>query len=144
MTRSEVLRAFDEAERALDPAERAAWLRFAVVGGGERGVALARRLAAFANQTPRRPEVTISLVEGGPRILPEHPLPRARRAASQLAKLGVDVWHRAVVVGADDEGLDIRAPRGEPVRLPARTVLWATAAPLKDLSSTRRTTRVTI
>ncbi len=36
-----ILRAFEEAERESDAARRAAWLRFAVIGGGPTGVELA-------------------------------------------------------------------------------------------------------
>jgi hypothetical protein len=114
-----VLRAIGLADLASDPDERDAWLRFAVVNG-HLGPGAAR----------------ISLVEGGPRILPRRSQIRARRAARRLAERGVDIWQRALVVGADEEGLDIRAPGGVPVRLPARTVLWA----LKDLSNAPRTT----
>jgi NADH:ubiquinone reductase (H+-translocating) len=131
-----VLRAIGLADLASDPDERDAWLRFAVVGGGATGVALATQLAAFIDERLGPRAATISLVEGGPRILPRRSQARARRAARRLAERGVHIWQRALVVGADEEGLDIRAPGGVPVRLPARTVLWA----LKDLSSTPRTT----
>lgn len=140
--RSQLLRAFELAELEGDPA----WLRFAVVGGGETGVGLAGRLAALANRTLGRGEATISLVEAAPRILPYFPERRQRRAVHKLAKLGVDIWLRAMVVGGDSKGLDILSPGGVPVRLPAATVLWACScpAPLKDLSNTPPTTRVTI
>jgi NADH dehydrogenase len=130
--RSQVLRAFELAELATDPAERAAWLRFAVVGGGPTGIELAGQIADLAQRT-LRPDyrgidtrgTLISLVEGGPRVLPEFPEPLQRRAASDLAQLGVDVWHRARVVDTDDEGLDVLSASGALVRVPARTVLWA-------------------
>jgi NADH dehydrogenase len=131
-----VLRAIGLADLAPDPVERDAWLRFAVVGGGETGVAMAAQLATLVNNRLGRGAATISLVEAGPRILPRRSHARARRAARRLAERGVDIWQRALVVGSDQEGLDIRAPGGVPVRLPARTVLWA----LKDLSNTPRTT----
>jgi NADH dehydrogenase FAD-containing subunit len=134
--RMPVLRAIALAELTSD----ADWLRFAVVGGGERGVALAAQLATLVNRRVAGGAATISLVEGGPRILPRRSQARARRTARRLAERGVDIWQRAYVVAADDEGLDIRAPGGVPVRLPARTVLWA----LTDLSSTPRRTPVTI
>jgi NADH dehydrogenase len=131
--RSRILRAFELAELATDPAERAAWLRFAVVGAGPTGIELAGQVAALAQRTLRTDyraidttRATISLVEGGPRVLPEFDEPIQRRAASDLAALGVDVWQRARVVDADDEGLDILSASGALVRAPARTILWAT------------------
>jgi NADH:ubiquinone reductase (H+-translocating) len=51
--RSHVLRAFERAELATDPAERDAWLRFAVVGGGPTGIELAGQIAALAHRTLR-------------------------------------------------------------------------------------------
>ena len=126
-------------QRAADDPE---WLRFAVVGGGETGVALAAWLAKRANRALGRHTATISLVEAAPRILPYAGERLQRRTTYRLAGLGVDIWQRAMVVAADDEGLDIQAPSGVPVRLPARTVLWATG--LKNLSDTAPRTGVTI
>jgi NADH dehydrogenase len=128
--RSRIRRALELAHMATDPGERAAWRRFVVVGGGPTGIELAGRLAALDI-----PHARVSLVEGGPRVLPHFPVAVQRRAASELAKLGVDVWQRARVVDADDEGIDIRSASGALLRAPARTVLWAdgvTASPLAD------------
>ena len=136
--RSQVLRAFELAELAPDPAERAAWLRFAVVGGGPTGIELAGQVAALARSTLRPDyrridtrEARVSLLEAGPRVLPDFPEPLRLRAARELAALGVDVWLRANVVDADDEGVDIAGG----LRVPARTVIWAGgvhASPLAD------------
>jgi NADH dehydrogenase len=141
--RSQVLRAFELAELATDPAERTAWLRFAVIGGGPTGIELAGQIAALAQRTLRTDyrnidttRATISLVEGGSRVLSEFDEPVQRRAAADLAELGVDVWQRARVVDVDDDGLDILSASGALVRAPARTVLWATGvkpSPLAEL-----------
>ena len=140
--RSQVLRAFELAELATDPAERAAWLRFAVVGGGPTGIELAGQIADLAQRTLRPDyraidtrEALVSLVEGGPRVLAEFPEPLRRRAASDLAELGVDVWHRARVVDTDDEGLDVLSASGALVRVPARTVLWAAGVRASPLAA---------
>jgi NADH:ubiquinone reductase (H+-translocating) len=140
--RSRVLRAFELAELAQDPADRAAWLRFAVVGGGPTGIELAGQIAALAQSTLPSDyrsidtrDARVSLVEGGPRILSEFPEPIQRRAASDLAALGVDVWQRARVVDVDDEGLDILSASGALVRAPARTVLWATGVKASPLAA---------
>src|SRR5690606_22412925 len=49
--RRKLLLAFERAEAADDPAEREAWLSFAVVGGGPTGVELAGTLAEIARHT---------------------------------------------------------------------------------------------
>ena len=46
--RNRIYGAFEEAERAEDPAEREQWLTFVVIGGGPTGVELAGELAIIA------------------------------------------------------------------------------------------------
>jgi NADH dehydrogenase len=136
--RSRVLRAFERAELATDEDERAGWLRFAIVGGGPTGIELAGQIAALAQRTLPRDyrdidtrATRISLLEAGPRVLPDFPEPLRLRAAADLAALGVDVWLRAGVVGIDDEGVELAVG----ARIPARTVIWAAgvrASPLAE------------
>ena len=52
--RRRLLLAFERAEAEPDPAKRAAWLHFAIVGGGPTGVELAGTLAEIARHTLRR------------------------------------------------------------------------------------------
>ncbi len=49
--RRRILIAFERAEREPDPAKRAAWLTFVVIGGGPTGVELAGTLAEIARHT---------------------------------------------------------------------------------------------
>ena len=49
--RNRIYSAFEEAERAEDPAERQRWLTFVVVGGGPTGVELAGELSIIARHT---------------------------------------------------------------------------------------------
>lgn len=51
--RRKLLLAFERAEAEPDPAKKAAWLSFAVVGGGPTGVELAGTLAEIARHTLR-------------------------------------------------------------------------------------------
>jgi NADH dehydrogenase FAD-containing subunit len=101
--------------RALKLADEtgdATWLRFAVVGGGQAGVELAGEIADLVGA--RRARISL--------LLPSVPEPDRRSAVRDLVERGVDVWVGAPVVDADDEGLEI----GGALRLPARTVMWAT------------------
>jgi NADH dehydrogenase len=97
--RSRILLAFERAEREADPAKRAAWLTFVVVGAGATGVELAGTLAEIARQTlkgefrrydPRNARVV--LVEGADRVLPPYPAALSEKARLQLERLGVTVW----------------------------------------------------
>src|SRR5688500_14829460 len=73
--RRRLLLAFERAEAESDPAKRAAWLSFAIVGGGPTGVELAGTLAEIARHTLRNEfrnidpsEARVRLLEAGPRV----------------------------------------------------------------------------
>jgi NADH dehydrogenase len=125
--RSRILLAFERAERESDPAKRAAWLTFVVVGAGATGVELAGTLAEIARQTlkgefrrydPRNARVV--LVEGADRVLPPYPAELSEKARLQLERLGVTVWLGKRVTGVDEEGVAMGDER-----LESKTVLWA-------------------
>jgi len=129
--RARVLHAFEQAELATDPAERDAWLRFVVVGGGPTGVELAGALGELAEHTMagefRRiasGDARILLVEGAPRILSMYVPRMSAHAVSALEDLGVAVLTRTKVIGIDAGGVDIETPAGRE-SLAAKTVLWA-------------------
>jgi NADH:ubiquinone reductase (H+-translocating) len=106
-----------------DPVRRAAWLTFAVVGGGPTGVELAGGLAELACELPAGHAgraARIILFERGERLLPDYPAPVGRRARDLLERVGVEVRTHAAVAGVEADG--VRLP-GE--RVTARTVLWA-------------------
>ena len=137
--RSRVLGAFERAELASDPAERDAWMTFAVVGGGPTGVELAGQIAELARRT-LRPDfravdtatARIALLEAGPDVLGDYPEPLRRRAVRDLDRLGVTVRTGAAVTGIDGDEVTTLGPDGLHA-VPARTVLWAagvTASPL--------------
>jgi len=125
--RARILTAFEQAEREDVPARRAAWLTFAVIGGGATGVELAGTLAEIARHTlagefrhidPRKARIV--LIEGSDRVLPPYPADLSHKALVQLERLGVTVWRGKRVTGVDAEGVAMGAER-----LQAKTVLWA-------------------
>lgn len=144
--RRRVLLAFERAESETDPAERAAWLSFAVVGGGPTGVEMAGTLAEIARHTLRGEykridsrATHITLVEGAARVLGALPEDLSARATQQLEKLGVRVLAGARVTSIDASGLDYDSGAGTQ-RLAARTVIWAAgvaASPLGRLLAER-------
>ncbi len=133
--RTRVLLAFEHAERETDPAKRAPWLTFVVIGAGATGVELAGTLAEIARRTlqgefrrfdPRNTRVV--LVEGTDRVLPPYPADLSEKSRLQLERLGVTVWLGKRVTAVDAEGVSLGADR-----IAARTVLWAagvTSSPL--------------
>ncbi len=125
--RRRLLLAFERAEMALDPDERAALLTFVVVGGGPTGVELAGAIAELARMAlatdfrhidPRQTRVI--LVEAGPRLLPVMPERLSAIAKRALERLGVEVRLGQALTGCDAAGATVA---GE--RVAARTILWA-------------------
>ncbi|MFP4069915.1 MAG: NAD(P)/FAD-dependent oxidoreductase [Verrucomicrobiota bacterium] len=96
--RHDLLLAFEEAERELDPARRQALMRTVVIGGGPTGVELAGAIAElskrvlakdFRNIETERAEIV--LLEVAPRILLPFSEKLSDSAKKQLEDLGVDV-----------------------------------------------------
>ena len=134
--RRRILTAFERAEAEDDAAQRAAWLTFAIVGGGPTGVELAGTLAEIARHTlrdefrradPHRARVL--LLEAGPRVLSSFPESLSAKARAQLERLGVEVRAGVPVAAIDAEGVVL----GEE-RIPARTVLWAAGVAASPLA----------
>jgi NADH:quinone reductase (non-electrogenic) len=135
--RRRILVAFERAERESDPAKRAPWLTFVVIGAGATGVELAGTLAEICRHTlrgefrhfdPRNARVV--LVEGSDRVLPPYPASLSEKALQQLEELGVTVWLGKRVTGVDGDGVTLGSER-----LSAKTVIWAAGVASSPLSS---------
>jgi NADH dehydrogenase/putative oxidoreductase len=125
--RSRLLRAFEEAENAVDEAERAAWLTFVVIGGGPTGVELAGAIAELARHGMEREyreidptTARVILIQSGSRILPTFAPTLSAAAERSLRGLGVEVRVDAKVREVDAAGVAVGDQQ-----LAARTVLWA-------------------
>jgi NADH:ubiquinone reductase (H+-translocating) len=130
--RRRFLLAFETAEKQADPARRAAWMTFVVIGGGPTGVEMAGTLAEIARQTLpgefRRIDpasAKVLLVEGSPRVLQSMPEDLSLKACEQLNRLGVEVRTGARVTAIDAHGLEISPAEGEPYRIESRCIVWA-------------------
>jgi NADH:ubiquinone reductase (H+-translocating) len=139
--RRRILHAFERAEAEDDPQRRAAWLSFAIVGGGPTGVELAGTLAEIARHTlhgefrradPRQARVL--LIEAGPRVLASFPEALSVKAQEQLARLGVEVRTGLPVTAIDAEGLHLGDDASPGNRIAARTVLWAAGVAASPLA----------
>jgi NADH dehydrogenase len=134
--RRRILLAFERAEWEQDLKARREWLTFVVVGGGPTGVELAGALAEIARHAlvadfrdidPAQARVI--LVEGADRLLPTLPPELSRKAAAQLAALGVDVRTGARVTRIEAGAVWL----GED-RIGARTALWAAGVAASPLA----------
>jgi NADH:ubiquinone reductase (H+-translocating) len=157
--RSHILGAFEMAELATDPAERAAYLTFAVIGAGPTGVEVAGQIAELAHETlPREykslatTEAKILLIEGGPQVLASFAPRLQRYTQRRLQKMGVEVWLNTMARDMDSGSVTVTGPDGDK-RIPARTRIWAAgvqASPLAAIlaaatgAGTDRAGRVTV
>ena len=136
--RRHLLLAFERAEAETDPGKRAAWLSFAIVGGGPTGVELAGTLAEIARHTLKNEfrridpsQARVRLVEAGPRVLASFPDTMSEKARRQLERLGVEVVTGTPVSDITDEGYRL----GETF-IPAKTVVWAAGVAASPLART--------
>jgi NADH:quinone reductase (non-electrogenic) len=132
--------AFEEAERTDDPAARAEWLTFVIIGGGPTGVEVAGQLAITAGTMKRnfrRIDPTgarMILLDAGERVVAAFSERLSGKVAQQLAELDVTVREGVRATAIDARGVTIEAA-GATERIDARTVIWAAgvhAVPLTD------------
>ena len=136
--RSRILLAFEQAEREADPERRRRLMSFVVIGGGPTGVEMAGAIAELSRHTLARdfrlirPDTAgITLVEGGPRILPGFDEKLARHAVERLERLGVKVLVDTPVTAIDADGVEL-ADR----RIPTATVVWGAGVKASPLAGT--------
>jgi NADH:quinone reductase (non-electrogenic) len=129
--RNRIFGAFEQAECAADPAARAEWLTFVVVGGGPTGVEISGQLAVLSRHTMkkdfRRIDVTaaqVILLDAGERVVAAFSEPTSARAAKELRDLGVTVREHAIVTDIDARGVTVMTGDVSE-RIATRTVVWA-------------------
>ncbi|MEY9848016.1 NADH dehydrogenase [Streptacidiphilus sp. BW17] len=140
--RRRIYRAFEMAEAAEDPPERAAWLTFALVGAGPTGVELAGQIREIASLTLDREFTSIDpsqarvlLFDGADAVLAAFGPVLARRAARTLRNLGVEIRLGAIATEVDERGLTVRRHDGGTERFEARTVLWTAGVEAPPLAA---------
>jgi len=139
--RRRILQAFEAAEEVHDPARRAAWLTFVVVGAGPTGVEIAGQIAELARDTLPRDframdsrEARVLLVEQVDRVLTAFPESLSRRAEHSLLALGVTPMLGRRVVGIDADGVTLE--HGDHTeRIAARTAIWAAGVQASTLAA---------
>jgi len=138
--RSHILSAFEMAELATDPAERARYLTFVVIGAGPTGVELVGQVAELAHKVLPKDyrsvdttEAKILLVEGAGAVLgPFHPKLQ-RYTHTRLEKMGVEVRLNTMATGMDDDSITVKSPDGDEL-IPARTKIWAAGVQASPLA----------
>jgi len=128
--RSQMLMAFENAERTHDPARRKAFLTFVVIGGGATGTEMSGAISEIARDILRHDfrlidtrEAEVIMVEGSPRVLSSYPEDLSKSAENQLHKLGVKTRLGIMVTAIDENGVTVKAD-GKEERIEAKTVIW--------------------
>ena len=139
--RGHILGAFEMAELATDPAERAAYLTFAVIGAGPTGVELVGQVAELAHEAlPREyrsvatTEAKILLIEAGPEVLAAFDPKLQRYTRRRLQRMGVDVLLNTAASAMDYSSVTVKGPDGDR-RIPARTKIWAAGVQASPLAT---------
>lgn len=138
--REKMLMAFEEAERHRTTSGSSPHLTFVIVGGGPTGVELAGALAEIGRKAMgpdyphlRREDLSIILVEAGPRILPGFDRTLSVKAAGALTHMGVTVKLNSLVTAVTPDGVQIGAGW-----IPSTHIVWAAgnrASPLLNTLS---------
>ncbi|HET9951895.1 MAG TPA: NAD(P)/FAD-dependent oxidoreductase [Candidatus Eisenbacteria bacterium] len=125
--RARVVELFEMAEQAESVAQRRRLLSFAIVGGGVTGVEVAAELIEMARDTllPRYPnlsrqDLTVTIVEGGSRLVPSARPEHSEYVLRFLERRGVRVLLDAPVKRVEPKRLHL--PDGR--RVEAFTLLW--------------------
>ena len=129
--RRRVFGAFEMAESATDPAERARWLTFALVGAGPTGVELAGQIREVATKTLRseyrhiKPgDARVLLFDGGRAPLAMFGPKLSALAARDLGKLGVELHMGSIVTHLDAASVQVKDHDGNVTRHQVGTILW--------------------
>ena len=139
--RRKVLTAFEQAERATDPALVQALLTFVVVGGGPTGVELAGAVAELAHHTLYRnfrhidpARARVLLVEAGDRILSTYVPKLSHKAVQSLERIGVTVRTDSAVIDVRADRVTLKSGDRTEV-LPAHTILWGAGVQASPLAA---------
>jgi len=125
--RKNILVSFERAELETNPAKVAELLSYVVIGGGPTGVELSGAIAELSHQIIRNDFrfidsslSKITLIEGGPRLLPSFSEKSSEVARKELVKRGVDVRLNTRVVNIDEEGVHTNSET-----IKSNNIIWA-------------------
>jgi NADH dehydrogenase len=131
--RNHVLSCLERAAQTTDPAERARWLTFVIVGGGPTGVEYSGALAELLALVLGRdfPELVpgsgrVVLVEGADRLLGTFHPRLGAYAAATLRSRGVEVRLSTMVREATEDAAVLSSAVGDEAdSIGARTIVWS-------------------
>jgi NADH:ubiquinone reductase (H+-translocating) len=139
--RSHILSAYEMAELAFDPAIRASWLTFVIIGAGPTGVELAGQIAELSHRVLPKDyrkidtrESKILLLDAAPAVLNAFSPKLQQYTARRLEKMGVTVEVNTMALDMDETSITVKGPDGER-RIEARTKVWAAGVQANPLAA---------
>jgi NADH dehydrogenase len=134
--RARVVELFEMAEQAGSEAQRKRLLSFAVAGGGVTGVEVAAELVEMARETllPKYPsvrasDISITILEGGDRVVPSARPRHSAYVDRHLRRRGVSIRPNARVTRVEPKRLHL----SDGTVLDAFTILWTAGVRPPDL-----------
>jgi NADH:ubiquinone reductase (H+-translocating) len=140
--RARIFGAFEMAEMEEDPALRAEWMTFAVIGAGPTGVEMAGQIAELSRRAlklnfrridPARAQVL--LFDGGKEPLATFGHKLCTIATGEIERTGVQLRMESRVTDVSPDAIVVQGPNGEE-RIACHTKVWAAgvhASPLAGL-----------
>jgi len=125
--RNHALACFELADVTGEEQKRRRLLTFAIVGGGFTGVEAAGEFTDFFRSIARfyravdPSEISLVLVEAGPRLLPDLPPAMGEYSVRALERRGVRILLNAPVAAADKDGLSLK----DGTRVETSTLIWS-------------------
>jgi NADH:quinone reductase (non-electrogenic) len=136
--REKMLLAFEEAERRRTSTGIRSQLTFVIIGGGPTGVELAGALTELGRKAMgpdyphlRLEDLSIILVEAGPRLLPWFDADLSAKAAAALTRMGVMIKLRSPVSAVKADGVKVGQEW-----IPSTNVIWAAGNRASSLLNT--------
>ena len=125
--RARVVELFEMAEQATSEAQRRRLLSFAIVGGGVTGVEVAAELIEMARETllPKYPslraaDLTVTVLEGGERVVPTARPEHSAYVQRHLEQRGVTIRFHSMVTRVEPKRIHV----SDGSSLDAFTILW--------------------
>jgi NADH dehydrogenase len=140
--RRRIFGAFEMAELATDPEERARWLTFAIVGAGPTGVELAGQIRELADRSLRREfrsfdsaTARVVLIDGASGPLGSFGERLSAKTSSALQGHGVELLMDTLVTDIDASAVHLADATGGTRRMEAYTTVWAAGVEASPLAA---------
>nr|MDQ2873705.1 NAD(P)/FAD-dependent oxidoreductase [Actinomycetota bacterium] len=140
--RDQILCAYARAIECDDPAERARWKSFVIVGAGPTGVELAGQLTSLARELDselRQGDTNSSrivLIDALSEVLSTFPPALRAHTHQRLTVMGVQVRLDTSAVAVDAAGITVKATDGHTERIDTHTVIWTAGVHASPLAAT--------